>query len=123
MINKSKIRLSRTLHARTTPYPRINRFFKYIALAVIFAAFGAVVILTKPGQPATPSPESPQPKQILGEQESESAYTFYEVKKGDTLFNLSQRYNISWETLAQLNAIKEPFVLKSGQKLKIPSPN
>lgn len=44
----------------------------------------------------------------------------YEVQKGDTLFNLSQKYNISWVTLANLNNLKSPFTLKPGQMIQIP---
>lgn len=44
----------------------------------------------------------------------------YEVQKGDTLFNLSQKYNVSWVTLANLNNLKSPFTLKPGQKIQIP---
>jgi LysM repeat protein len=44
----------------------------------------------------------------------------YKVQKGDTLFNISQKYNINWATLATLNNLKSPFVLKPGQIIKIP---
>ena len=47
-------------------------------------------------------------------------FTEYEVKKGDTLFNLSQKFNLSWVTLANLNNLKSPFTLKPGQKIQIP---
>lgn len=44
----------------------------------------------------------------------------YKVVKGDTLFNVSQKFNISWTTVATLNNLKSPFVLKPGQTIKIP---
>lgn len=44
----------------------------------------------------------------------------YKVKKGDTLFSISQAHNIEWDTLAALNSIKAPFILKTGQIIKIP---
>ncbi len=44
----------------------------------------------------------------------------YTVAKGDTLFNISQKFNISWNTLATLNNLKSPFYLKPGQVLKVP---
>ena len=61
-------------------------------------------------------------KQILGEQETkpEDLYINYEVKRGDTLFNLSVQYNISWENLAEINNLDEPYTLKIGQEIKIP---
>jgi LysM repeat protein len=47
-------------------------------------------------------------------------FTNYTVQKGDTLFNVSQKFNIDWSTLAVLNNLKSPFVLKPGQIINIP---
>lgn len=44
----------------------------------------------------------------------------YKVQKGDTLFNISQKHNIEWGTLATLNNMKSPFTVKPGQLMKIP---
>ena len=44
----------------------------------------------------------------------------YTVQKGDTLFNISQKFNIDWSTLAMLNNLKSPYVLKMGQTINIP---
>lgn len=44
----------------------------------------------------------------------------YKVQKGDTLFNISQKFNIDWTTLATINNIQSPFTLKLGQTLNIP---
>jgi LysM repeat protein len=44
----------------------------------------------------------------------------YTVQKGDTLFNISQKFNIDWSTLAMLNSLKSPFILKPGQTINIP---
>jgi len=44
----------------------------------------------------------------------------YKVLKGDTLFNISQKYNISWTVLATINNLKSPFTLKAGQIIQIP---
>jgi len=44
----------------------------------------------------------------------------YKIQKGDTLFNISQKYGISWTTIAALNNLKSPFTLKPGQTIKIP---
>jgi hypothetical protein len=44
----------------------------------------------------------------------------YKIQKGDTLFNVSQKFNISWTTLSTLNDLKSPFTLKPGQIIKIP---
>lgn len=59
-------------------------------------------------------------KQILGEQEKPVEFQTYQVRRGDTLFNLAQKYEISWQTLAELNSLEPPYILKIGQKLEIP---
>ncbi len=116
MIPKSKIRLSRHLHAQTTPYPRAGLWLKRGIILLIIAIGLGIFALAKPK--AEPSEA---PKQILGEQQINSPqYATYEVKKGDTLFNLANRYGVSWQTLAQMNDLKEPYTLKIGQKIKIP---
>jgi LysM repeat protein len=47
-------------------------------------------------------------------------FTSYTVKGGDTLFNISQSYKIKWDLIAQFNNLSEPYLLHSGQVLKIP---
>jgi len=62
--------------------------------------------------------------QVLGASDTKATDTVqfidYTVKQGDTLFNISQKFNITWTTLATLNNLKSPFTLKSGQNLRIP---
>lgn len=52
--------------------------------------------------------------------QNDMQFISYTVAKGDTLFNISQKFNISWTTLATLNNLKSPFYLKPGQTLKVP---
>jgi hypothetical protein len=65
--------------------------------------------------------------QVLGASDNKNLTTqeniqfaSYTVQKGDTLFNISQKFNISWTTLATLNNLKSPFYLKPGQIIKVP---
>lgn len=63
--------------------------------------------------------------QVLGATDDKTSatelnYLEYKIKKGDTLFNLSQEYKVNWMTLATLNNLKSPFSLKPGQTIKIP---
>lgn len=44
----------------------------------------------------------------------------YKVKKGDTLFELAQKGNVSWKKLAKVNKVKAPYVISSGQTILIP---
>ena len=41
------------------------------------------------------------------------------VKKGDTLFNNSQRHGLSVPDLARLNGLNEPYTIKIGQTLYV----
>lgn len=41
------------------------------------------------------------------------------VKKGDTLFNISQRHGLSVPDLARLNGLNEPYTIKIGQTLYV----
>ena len=41
------------------------------------------------------------------------------VKKGDTLFNISQRHGLSVSDLARLNGLDEPYTIKIGQALYV----
>ena len=124
MLPKSKIRLSRSLHAQTTPYPDAVSWLKRgFLLLMILAGLGIYWLLKPSGQPSgLPDEDLGKQKQILGEQENKSTqYAIYTIEAGDTLFNLSQRYGVSWQTLAELNNLKEPYTLKIGQKIKIPA--
>jgi LysM repeat protein len=78
---------------------------------------------------ATVNRESPVQgfeKQILGvstadePKEAQKQFTSYVVQSGDTLFNISQQYNIQWDLIAEINNLNEPYLLHAGQALKIP---
>lgn len=69
------------------------------------------------------SKDASQTGEVLGTVDVKDAkpeFIEYKVEKGDTLFNLSQKYNVSWVTLANLNNLKSPFTLKPGQIIQIP---
>ncbi len=103
-----------------------NQILKTSAIiCLLFAvglAFNAVSLMVK--NPGTNQSNDPA---VLGAsdvktQEASSViqFTNYTVQKGDTLFNISQKFNISWTTLASLNNLKSPFYLKPGQVIKVP---
>ena len=50
-----------------------------------------------------------------------AADTTYKVEKGDTLYSISRKYQITVAELRAANNLSENDVIKVGQKLKIPS--
>lgn len=45
---------------------------------------------------------------------------YYTVKSGDTLFNISKRFNLDMLQLMQLNGITNPDHVEVGQNLQLP---
>jgi LysM repeat protein len=95
------------------------KIFGYLFLlsAFIFSANSVRIVLK--------STEDESQSKVLGASTSEpsassSHIVQVKVQTGDTLFTISQKYNIPWTTVATLNSLKSPFTLKAGQILKIP---
>lgn len=47
--------------------------------------------------------------------------TVYTVKKGDTLSQIAAKYGTTYQKIAAYNGIKNPNVIRVGQKIKIPT--
>lgn len=47
--------------------------------------------------------------------------TVYTVKKGDTLYQIAAKYGTTYQAIAAYNGIKNPNVIRVGQKVKIPA--
>ena len=131
-----KPHLSPELRAQITPHTRrdvkltaAGEFFLVGSLLLVVNLWpkkdGAYTINNKATTPIAQSAESQisGEKQILGaatHQDPAPQFTQYTVKSGDTLFNISQQYNVRWDSIAQINSLSEPYVLHAGQILKIP---
>ena len=50
---------------------------------------------------------------------SNNGYITYTVKKGDTLWDIGQRYGVSYQRIAAINGIKNPNLIYPGQVFKI----
>ena len=50
-------------------------------------------------------------------------YTTYEIKKGDTLYQISKEYNVNTKLLAELNGINLDDYIYPGQTLLVPKKN
>ena len=136
--------LSPELRAQITPHTKRDRTF--VSAGVFFLILSTLMVVNlwpkSNSEPLSQSNFKPelavaQPeKQVLGvstvEEIAESSdqfiphqspgagFTAYTVSSGDTLFNISQQYNIQWDLIAQINNLEEPYLLHSGQILKIP---
>jgi LysM repeat protein len=51
---------------------------------------------------------------------SQTTDRYYVVQAGDTLFSISQKLGVSYETLLRENSITDPNMIYVGQKLLIP---
>ena len=140
-----KPHLSPELRAQITPHTRRDTKYAFAGLFFLtLSAFLTYNLVSKKSDlqlnnksvaTFTQSPnfsqtvETNQQKEILGAQtqteqpkstSQDDQFTAYTVKPGDTLFNISQKYNIKWDLIAQVNNLAEPYVLHAGQTIKIP---
>lgn len=51
--------------------------------------------------------------------EAANCKTWYTVNGGDSLIKIAQKFETNWRTIAEINGLKEPYVIRSGQKLCI----
>lgn len=52
-----------------------------------------------------------------------SLWATYTVRSGDNLQKLAEGRDISWAKIAKVNKLKPPYVIKKGQKLRLPPKN
>ncbi len=119
LLKKKKLQLSERLNLSVGRSYTKNKILKITGIVCILIGIGltinAIALISQKPQPS-------QEGEVLGVTDKQTTPQFidYTVQKGDTLFNLSQKFNISWVTLANLNNLKSPFTLKPGQTLRIP---
>ena len=104
-----------------------NQILKFSAVICLLLALGLGVNAgrlmlnnNKTGQDANSPAVLGASDNKQSDQEDNLQFITYTVAKGDTLFNISQKFNIGWTTLATLNNLKSPFYLKPGQTVKVP---
>ncbi len=74
-----------------------------------------------PGSPAANPPTAPTLDQPPPSHSEE--VTRYIVATGDTLSGIARRFGTTWQTLAALNSISTPYLIRPGQTLSIPVTN
>ena len=57
----------------------------------------------------TPAPVKSLPTQV----------TYYQVRQGDTLYDVARRFNITERTLILWNQLKSPYLLTPGQRIRV----
>jgi LysM repeat protein len=128
-----KPHLSPELRAQITPHSKrdVRMFTAGVFFLLVSAGLGynlwpkSGTVIPTSNNKATPALTQTE-KQVLGVTSEanppapEPQFTEYIVKNGDTLFNISQKYNLRWDSIAQINSLSEPYVLHAGQSLKIP---
>lgn len=129
--------LSPDLRAQITPVNRRDRRFAAVGVFfLILSALLAINLFPKKNSNISYNRQDlaqiqtnslPEDKQVLGLAtkqeplvETAPQFTSYIVKNGDTLFNISQQYNIKWDLIAEINGLNEPYLLHAGLALKIP---
>ncbi|UVX99602.1 MAG: glycosyl hydrolase family 25 [Bacteriophage sp.] len=68
------------------------------------------------------SPYTIFPGQVLtvaSSSQSSNVSQYYTVRSGDTLSDIASRYNTSYQTLANLNGIKNPNLIYPGQSIRL----
>ena len=65
------------------------------------------------------SDKTPQPKQKVSGRRTTSARDAVTVRKGDSLYLISERYDVSVRQLASINGLKSPYIIHPGQTLKL----
>jgi len=73
-----------------------------------------------PPFPVTPPQEAPRLPEGATQLPDPSQEVSYTVQPGDTLTTVADHFEISWQALAEYNRLPAPYVLYSGQILRIP---
>jgi murein DD-endopeptidase MepM/ murein hydrolase activator NlpD len=66
--------------------------------------------------------QAPAPVSHYGVSSGVGSTGVHNVAAGDTLWSISQRYNLSMRDIATANNLRAPFALETGQRLKLPPP-
>jgi len=101
------------------------------AVLLTVAGVGLLGPLAMPGTalanvatPVAPAPAAvqsaaPAPAAAAATAAPEQSAGTYTVKPGDTIAKIAKTQGMRWDTLAELNGVKSPFVIYPGQVLKL----
>lgn len=66
--------------------------------------------------------QKPAPVVAFGQKNGAGSSGVHIVSQGDTLYSISQRYRLPMRDIAVVNNMQAPFILRDGQRLKLPPP-
>ena len=124
-MNKSRVRLGPHLWAENSRSLRPNKknYSKIIGFIVLLVI--AVLGIRALGGSSSPEVSSlPEEQSVLGAQDlniDPNEEYVYEVQEDDSLFSISERFQVNWEEIVELNNLFEPYLLRPGQEIKLPS--
>jgi nucleoid-associated protein YgaU len=101
--------------------------YKSLATAVAVAAFSPVVLLGTGIASASESASGAMVTSVAQQGVSTVApkpaakpkVTVYVVRRGDCLWTIGQRLHMRWQTIAELNHIKAPYLIFPNEKLRV----
>ncbi len=88
--------------------------------AVVGGVLLGALLLAGAGQEAAAAAISAAPRAITAADIGQAGNIVYVVRRGDTLFSISRRFNVSVTTLMRINHIVNPNRIYIGQRLLIP---
>lgn len=101
----------------------------YIFVLLFFLIFSGCTLIIQPYERddqknrVKPTPRKYPPgntgKTKTGSKHNQKTFV-YTVRKGDTLWGISRKFNADIDEIAKLNRIKDASFIKTGQKLRIP---
>lgn len=92
--------------------------FCLLAAAVLLSAGCSGVLLN--GRPSSVRAANSRPDTREKYRIQSISPSFVTVKKGDTVYSLSRRYNVPTRALIETNRLSPPFLLNKGQRIKLP---
>jgi len=54
------------------------------------------------------------------QQQIKSGWELYEIQPNDNIMSVAQAHNVDWKKLANVNKLKPPYLIRSGEKLRVP---